>query len=344
MEDSENNQDVHKHVHLVHEHKPKYRLNWWMILSLVLFVLLIGAIVWGLNKGSSDASTLKPDEAADKALLLINQNILKGQAVATKKNVSVDGGLYKLVLSLQGQDIESYITKDAKLFFPSFIDLTKSEPSSNNQQPATEVTKSDKPVVELFVMSHCPYGTQIEKGIIPAIETLGDKVDFKLKFVNYAMHYKIGEVEEQINQYCIQKEHPEQLLPYLKCFLEAGKGNDCLLKLNLTVGDCYAATDKEFNISGELKDQSKWRGQYPRFSINELENQKYSIQGSPTLIINGVVVSSGRDAKSLLSVICSAFNSAPEECKKDLSTYGAPSIGFGYTAGAAGAASAECGA
>lgn len=35
-------------------------------------------------------------------------------------------------------------------------------------------------------MSHFPYGTQIEKGMIPVMETLGNKADIGIKFVNYA--------------------------------------------------------------------------------------------------------------------------------------------------------------
>ncbi|MBU3941884.1 MAG: hypothetical protein KKF74_03150, partial [Nanoarchaeota archaeon] len=47
--------------------------------------------------------------------------------------------------------------------------------------------KKDKPEVELFVMSHCPYGTQIEKGMLPVARLLGDKIDFNIRFCSYAM-------------------------------------------------------------------------------------------------------------------------------------------------------------
>ena len=29
--------------------------------------------------------------------------------------------------------------------------------------------KLEKPIVEAFVMSHCPFGTQIEKGMLPVV-------------------------------------------------------------------------------------------------------------------------------------------------------------------------------
>jgi len=73
--------------------------------------------------------------------------------------------------------------------------------------------KKDVPEVELFVMSHCPYGTQMEKGILPVVELLGDKIDFKIRFVYYAMHGE-KEVNEEARQYCIQKEQKDKFISY----------------------------------------------------------------------------------------------------------------------------------
>ena len=79
--------------------------------------------------------------------------------------------------------------------------------------------KSDKPNVELFVMSHCPFGTQAEKGIIPVVNLLKNKINFSVKFVDYSMHGK-SEIDENTLQYCIQKEESKKYIPYLTCFLE----------------------------------------------------------------------------------------------------------------------------
>ena len=40
-----------------------------------------------------------------------------------------------------------------------------------------------KPDVELFVMSYCPYGVQAEQELLPFLETYGDTIDFKLRFI-----------------------------------------------------------------------------------------------------------------------------------------------------------------
>ncbi len=215
------------------------------------------------------------------------------------------------------------------------------------------VEKADKPIVELFVMSHCPYGTQMEKGILPVAQLLGDKIDFQLKFVNYAMHEQ-KEIDEQMNQYCIDKEYPDKLLDYLECFLgttagSAAEGKACMEELELdtdAIASCVSDADAEFGISADYDDKSKWKGQFPPFNLHDADNQKYGVRGSPSLRINGAEPSAGRDAKSLLSAICFAFSDQPEECEEEIDV-GAPTPGFGWEAAPAGAApsaAAGCGA
>jgi hypothetical protein len=193
------------------------------------------------------------------------------------------------------------------------------------------VEKSDKPVVEMFVMSHCPYGTQIEKGMIPVVKLLGDKIDFQLKFVNYAMHGE-KEVKEQLNQYCIGEEFPEKLIPYLECFLTEGDDAGCLEEMEITteqLKECTTITDTKYDITKNLNDKSTWMGSFPPFNIYAQDNIKYGIKGSPGLIINGAEPSAGRDSKSLLEAICFAFDEQPSECSTEISS-ASPSPGFGW--------------
>jgi hypothetical protein len=184
-------------------------------------------------------------------------------------------------------------------------------------------------------MSHCPYGTQIEKGLIPAIEALGDKIDFQLKFVYYAMHGEV-EVNEQTTQYCIQKTQKDKLIPYLKCFLaDESKSQECIQELGIdtkVLNECISSTDKEFNIQANLQDTSSYlSGRFPLYDVDKEANEKYQVAGSPTLVINGQQISSGRDSASLLTTICSTFTdeSKPSECNTQLSS-ASPSPGFGF--------------
>ena len=40
-----------------------------------------------------------------------------------------------------------------------------------------------KAKLEFYVMSKCPFGTQVEKGIKPVIDEIGDYIDFHLEFI-----------------------------------------------------------------------------------------------------------------------------------------------------------------
>jgi len=235
-----------------------------------------------------------------------------------------------LLLKKQNEKLKEYInTLYQNANIKIYLDETKQTPI---QTPIAAPSKSDKPKVELFVMSYCPYGTQIEKGIIPVVEQLGDHIDFKIKFVNYAMHGK-QEIEENTRQYCIQKQDKHQFIGYLKCFLDAGDSAGCLKKLNIDEGQlasCISETDTTFKISANYNDKSTWLGNFPPYNVNKEDAQKYQVEGSPTLVINGETVNTNRDAASLMQSLCSAFNKAPDVCTMKFSTT-QPSPGFGFS-------------
>ncbi|MFH1561123.1 MAG: thioredoxin domain-containing protein [Patescibacteria group bacterium] len=44
-------------------------------------------------------------------------------------------------------------------------------------------TQSDKPTLEFYVMSFCPFGNQAETGLKPVAELLGDKVDWQPRYI-----------------------------------------------------------------------------------------------------------------------------------------------------------------
>ena len=212
-------------------------------------------------------------------------------------------------------------------------------------EEVAETPKTEKPVVELFIMSHCPYGTQIEKGILPVLKLLGDKIDFQLKFVYYAMH-KEEELNEQLNQYCVQKNEPGKLITYLENFLVAGDSKSAVAKSGINAGklaSCVRATDLEFDVIGQFKKgEESWGMRFPPFDVHKVENEKYGVGGSPTFVLNGKTLGVGRSSAQLLEAICTGFEVAPEECSTELSA-AAPGAGFGFGgSAAAGTGDASC--
>ena len=333
----------------------KSKTNSWKISTFVLGLLLIVSLAFG----NLSLTSISGNSVANDAVDFINTELLQGQAEATLESTQSEKGIVATI-SIMGQETPVFITNDGKTMYLQAIPLKGSLPTTDTPQqeaPAQEApvatvsVKSDKPTVELFVMSHCPYGTQMEKGILPVVKTLGEKIDFDLKFVYYAMHGE-KEVNEQLNQYCIQKEQEDKLSDYLYCFLGTTSGSEvegaaCLDEVGINkdmLATCTEAANTEFEATKNLEDQSSWlSGKYPLFDVDKADNEKYAIGGSPTLVINGEMVNSGRDSASIMAAICSAFNVAPEECKTVFEA-GSPSPGFGWgTTAANNAATAGCG-
>lgn len=313
--------------------------NYWAISTVILAVLLIATLAMGM--GNYNNAAIGKSAAAQKIL-----DFAKGQGInATVVNSTEQTNFYQVTLSIQGKEIPVYVTKDGKSL-AQLIPLTIPKKTQTTTTPSpTKIPKTDKPKVDLFVMAYCPYGTQAEKGIIPAINTLGDKIDFNIKFVYYSMHGK-KEIDENTRQYCIQKEQKDKYIPYLSCFLEAGDYESCLTKEAIDtakLNSCISKADKDFDITKNYDDKSSWlNGQYPKFDIDKTENEAYKVGGSPTLVINGVQSNAGRNSASYLAGICAAFNKAPEECNTELSTT-SPGTGFGYSTTQVAATTAQCG-
>ena len=172
-------------------------------------------------------------------------------------------------------------------------------------------------------MSYCPYGLQTQKAIIPVMELLKDKANITVRFVDYAMHGQ-KEVEENLRQYCIEKEQNDKYISYLRCFVASNNTTTCQQKAGINVSkmqSCYNATDQEVGIMKAFNDKTTWiSGQFPPFNVEKDLNDKYQVGGSPTLVINGQEVSAPRSSEALKQVICNAFNNAPAECQKKLNT------------------------
>ena len=319
--------------------------NPWILSTSILITILVIMMF----TGNSVTGNISAEEAGQKIIKFANTQGTNAELV----KVNDDGSFYEVILSMQGQELPLYVTKDGEYFTQALIPLSGEINNQNQQQtpsqtqPTTDIQKSDKPNVELFVMSHCPYGTQMEKGILPVVKELKDDIDFEIKFVNYAMHTTQGEVEEQLNQYCIQRDYNNKYLNYLSKFLENGNGEEALSSVGIIQSDiskCVEETDKKFDVIKNLEDKSSWSGgRFPKFMIHDAEGQKYGVQGSPTLVINGQQAQSGRDAQSILNAICSAFTTKPKGCNIDMTSFGNPAPGFGFGTQGGSASSAGCG-
>ena len=175
----------------------------------------------------------------------------------------------------------------------------------------------DAPQLEVFVMSYCPYGLQMEKGVLPAYELLKNKANFKIRFVSYTMH---GQKEEDENnrQICIREE-TNKFWPYLECFVGKGQGyeSQCMEEAGIN----------ENEIENCMENRAE-----DYMAIDKALNEKYGVRGSPTSILDGKSISIyPRSPEEVKNAICNAFDeNPPEECSTSLDSSN-PSPGFGFS-------------
>jgi len=183
------------------------------------------------------------------------------------------------------------------------------------------------PTLQVFIMSHCPYGTQILKGFIPVMEKFAGKANVELRFVSYTMH---GAQEDLDNKriVCVREEQSSKLIDYLNCFV-SGSGSEadtqkCIANLDKAKLDSCVAS----RADGYLE-------------ADKALNTEYGVEGSPTIVLDGKTASIGRDPQSLATALCNAFiGSKPSVCSETFSST-SPSPGFGTSAG--GSSGGSCG-
>ncbi len=290
--------------------------NNWAVSAVVLAIILIVSLGFniasaGISEGQAGNIVLEfaADQGVDAELVQITKT----------------SGLYEVILDVEGKEVPVYLTADGKNLVPSFVPMDATVPTQTPSQPAPTVEKADVAKLELFVMTHCPYGTQAEKGFIPFMESFVD-ADAKIRFVHYFMHDP--ETPETPRQVCIREEQSEKFLPYLKTFLAEGNAEDALVAADIDV-----VAMEECISSGRAAEY---------YAEDSALSQAYSVQGSPTLVVNGAIASVGRSPAAYLAAACAAFNNAPEACSSLTLDSASPSPMWGWDKSSASATTAQC--
>jgi glutaredoxin len=311
--------------------------NFWKILSIILLVALVGSMYVNLTGKAILTLTQSQNSANEigkKVVDFINNNLVQPGTSASLISVKDMGSYFEILTSYQGQQIPVYASKDGKILFLQAIDMTQQtqrQTQAAPQQQTQEIPKKDRPDMKVFIMSYCPYGLQAIKALLPVMKLLGGKADISVHYVYYAMHGE-KEVYENLRQYCIQKEQRDKFYDYMLCFVQSGDYQKCLNEAKVDVNKlnvCMNETDKKYNVTKDYQDRSTWlSGAYPLFLVEKDLNDKYGVQGSPTIIINDKEVSLSRSPEAFKQAICQAFTTPPTECNQKLSTETAsPGIG-----------------
>ncbi len=137
---------------------------------------------------STESQVLSPQEIGEKVINFINQNILKGESTASLNEILKENRMYKIKFTIEGQEIETYVTLDGKFLFPkeAAIDLSEEVVEQeltigNFSISEDEVCKENgKPIVYFFGSEGCGYC----KWEHPVMEEVATKFEGEIIFHN----------------------------------------------------------------------------------------------------------------------------------------------------------------
>ncbi|MEM5827971.1 MAG: hypothetical protein QW197_00465 [Candidatus Aenigmatarchaeota archaeon] len=298
----------------------KIKLDIWKISTFVLLVALIITLYYSNFSSSLGFFALKNNQNANeigkKVIDYINKNLVQPGTSASLKDVKFDSslGLYVVTTEYQGNEIPVYVSPNGNfLILGSVLDMSKQlNLASQSQQ---QIPKSDRPKVELYIFSYCPYGVQAQSAFIEVAKAMKDYADFYVRFFSH-MH---GEFERQQNmiQECIIRMYPQKYWDYAKIFVEEIY-NKCYGNVTCDKEESIKAMQRVGINATEILNCVQTKGsEYYNEDIKLAEN--LGLTGSPSFVINGVYVSNVvRTPDGIKNVVCQAFNNPPAICNQTL--------------------------
>ncbi|MCX8178608.1 MAG: thioredoxin domain-containing protein [Candidatus Aenigmarchaeota archaeon] len=304
-----------------HSESKKTERNWWMYSTALLSVVVIAMAFVFLRPTN-------PKTVGNIVVTYINENLVQDADKATLTSVEEEAGMYKVITTYKGQEIPVYASKDGKfLFLSQPLDMSQTIPKYDNDQPTGfDAPDSNKPQVDLYVMSFCPYGVQAENTMKPVFDLLKNKADFNIWFIAnvngdtvdsiQALHGK-NEAMENMRQICVMKNYDKTTL--WNYIMEINANCYPIYRDENALNTCWRNAAKKFNINDKLIDDcSKSKEALEIMKQHEARVNQFGVRGSPTLIINGATYNGARTPDSFKQAICSGFSTQPSECSQVL--------------------------
>lgn len=300
------------------------------VIGIIILLLIVSYAVYAKKSGDYSLRNIfvkgiSKEEAKTKVKDFVENNM--GVKIEIKDIAEENGllkGLYKLTLTISGQEkeISSYLSRDGKIFFPNMIDIEKIESEAeNNQQAAApkDVPKSDKPVVDLYVMSFCPYGNKAEDTLKSVYALLKNKVNFNFHYIvdvngnDVQSLHGAPEVAQNEREACVLKNYGKDKWFNFVAYVNKNCGND---------GACWEKGARANGVDTAKVSGCVTAEGVALMKANGDASKQANASGSPTMTINGVssqAVYQYGNSEAYKQAICGAFNTAPKECAVKLS-------------------------
>ncbi len=305
------------------ESKKKFdfsKLNYWMVASVVLAIVLLAMVSFSAFTNISKA------QAGKEVVGFLVSAYGVPEAYVNVTSVSSKGDFYFVNFTVQSQEGTFAVSKDGDYIGQMIATSSlKSSDSTTDTPASTEVPKSDKPKVELYVWGYCPYGVQAQGPMAQVAQLLKASADFEI--VPYYDGHGAFETQQNEIQLCIQKLAKDKYWSYAAKFVTdvypkcSSNKTELCDKLESTKVMKAVGIDSASIMSCVSKDGDSLA------SAASAKAQQAGVSGSPTVTINGVISNAGRSAEAYKSAVCGAFNNAPSTCSSTLDSTAAAAAG-----------------
>jgi hypothetical protein len=281
----------------------------------------------------SSGTTMPPEACAQQAVAYINTNLPPTTGgPATLVSVREQHDTYEITVLYNGRNTTVYAAKDCALLFTRAYTMNVSTGNVPAPVQAARTTaavavpqKSARPVVDLYVMSFCPFGVQAETAMKPVVALLGTKADFRVHYIATVRNSTLAgiqslhgpeEAKEDLRQLCVMKYYPDRFWPYVEginaqCYpgpRDPAVLDRCWRNVSSALGiDTGKVTSCAYSSEGiaMLREDA------------QIATEK-RITGSPTLQTNNQTYAGQRTPEAFKQAVCDRFITPPPECATNL--------------------------
>ena len=205
----------------------------------VIAIVVTGCLIFAKsNPGFSFSNIfgMSNSQIGKKAVDYINNNQLS-QTPVSLVGVSEVSGLVKIKIKIGENEFDSYATKDGKFLFPQAFDMSPATDgaSTNNtaganstltpEEAAAAITKTDKPMLDAYIVARCPFGLQMQRMMADAVKSVPSLAQYiKVRYIGSVSGNTItsmhGDAEAQENLKQIKpssKIIPSRMKDFVEC-------------------------------------------------------------------------------------------------------------------------------
>ncbi|NTV40884.1 MAG: hypothetical protein HGA61_01255 [Candidatus Moranbacteria bacterium] len=283
--------------------------------ALVLLIVLMGGLAF--------FRYYKKNNVGAEAIKSKIETLLKDQGGEVNE-VVIDGDLFKVTISIAGKEQPSFfVTKDGKKLIQDVItfeeiEKQKAEAKKQEEESNRPIPKAEKPRVDLYVMSFCPYGNKAEDTMKPVYDLLKNKVDFNFHYIvtvegnDVQSLHGPTEVTQNEREACVLRDYGKDKWFAFVSYVNSKCGSD---------GSCWETGAKSLGLNSAKINDCVSKDGLSLMTANGEASTEAGASGSPTMIINGIsskVAYQYGKPETYKKAICDAFNVAPAECAKVL--------------------------